>query len=80
MQKFIDISVDIRAGIASDPPGHRPEIQYIDHQQSAEDVVAFFPGAQTSDLPAGEGWAIERINMTTHGGHTWMLPTTTRPR
>ncbi|MEJ6550269.1 MULTISPECIES: cyclase family protein [unclassified Corynebacterium] len=68
MQTFIDISVDLRAGIASDPPGHRPEITYIDHKQSAEDVVAFFPGAETSDLPAGEGWAIERVAMTTHGG------------
>lgn len=68
MQTFIDISVDLRAGIASDPPGHRPEIEYIDHRQSAEDVVAFFPGAETGDLPEGEGWAIERVNMTTHGG------------
>lgn len=68
MSKLIDISVALTAGIASDPPGHRPEITYIDHQQSAEDVVAFFPGAKTDDLPDGEGWAIERINASTHTG------------
>ena len=68
MSKLIDISVSLTAGIASDPPGHRPEITYIDHQQSAEDVVAFFPGAKTDDLPDGEGWAIERINASTHTG------------
>lgn len=68
MSKLIDISVSLTAGIASDPPGHRPEITYIDHQQSAEDVVAFFPGAKTEDLPEGEGWAIERINASTHTG------------
>ena len=68
MSKLIDISVSLTAGIASDPPGHRPEITYIDHQQSAEDVVAFFHGAKTDDLPDGEGWAIERINASTHTG------------
>ncbi|MCJ7857697.1 cyclase family protein [Corynebacterium kalidii] len=68
MPQLIDISVDLRAGIASDPPGHRPDITYINHRQSAEDLVAFFPGAETSDLPAGEGWAIERVTMTTHTG------------
>lgn len=68
MATFVDISVPLRAGIASDPPGHCPEITYIDHRASAADVVSFFPGAREEDLPDGEGWAIEKISLTTHCG------------
>lgn len=65
---FLDLSVPLRAGIASDPPGYLPEIDYVDHRRSAPDVVAFFPGMEVGDLPDGEGWAIERIRLTTHNG------------
>ena len=68
MPEIIDLSVALTAGIASDPPGYEPKITYIDHQQSAGDVVAFFPGASTEDLPDGEGWAIEKIEASTHTG------------
>ncbi|GAA1628118.1 MULTISPECIES: cyclase family protein [Brevibacterium] len=68
MPEIIDLSVALTAGIASDPPGYEPKITYIDHQQSADDVVAFFPGASTEDLPDGEGWAIEKIEASTHTG------------
>src|SRR5699024_10073396 len=68
MREIIDISAALTSGIASDPPGHRPEITYIDHHQSAEDVIAFFPGATVKDLPDSEGWAIEKISATTHTG------------
>jgi kynurenine formamidase len=68
MRTLIDISVPLQAGIASDPPGHLPEIEYYTHQQTAEDVVAFFPGATVDDLPDREGWAIERVHVTTHNG------------
>ncbi|WP_406632342.1 cyclase family protein [Amycolatopsis sp. WGS_07] len=68
MRQFVDISVPLRDGIASDPPGHRPSITYVDHQQSVPDLLRFFPGATAADLPDGEGWAIERIEATTHNG------------
>jgi kynurenine formamidase len=68
MRELIDISVPLQAGIASDPPGHLPEIDYYTHEQTAEDVVAFFPGATVDDLPDREGWAIERVRITTHNG------------
>jgi kynurenine formamidase len=67
-RRLIDISVPLQAGIASDPPGHLPEIDYFTHEQTAEDVIAFFPGATVGDLPDGEGWAIERVRLTTHNG------------
>ncbi|MGW5519965.1 cyclase family protein [Nocardia africana] len=68
MQTLIDISVPLMAGIASDPPGLLPEIDYFDHEQTASDVVAYFPGATVADLPDGEGWAIERVRISTHNG------------
>ncbi|WP_336650657.1 cyclase family protein [Kocuria rosea] len=68
MGEIIDLSVPLQAGIASDPPGHLPEIEYYDHTQTYEDMLRFFPGAQRSDLPDGEGWALERVHITTHNG------------
>ncbi|WP_433561085.1 cyclase family protein [Nocardia sp. CA-151230] len=68
MRRIIDLSVPLQAGIASDPPGYLPEIDYLDHQQTREDMLAFFPGAQVDDLPDREGWAIERVRISTHNG------------
>lgn len=68
MTTIIDISVPVQAGIASDPPGHLPEIDYFDHRQTRDDLLSFFPGAGPDDLPDGEGWAIERVRLTTHNG------------
>ncbi|MFC4942627.1 cyclase family protein [Pseudonocardia sp. GCM10023141] len=68
MRRLVDISVTLRAGIASDPPGHLPRIDYYTHEQTVADVLAFFPGAVRADLPDGEGWAIERVAVTTHNG------------
>ncbi|ROS44373.1 cyclase family protein [Amycolatopsis thermoflava] len=68
MRKLIDISAPLRAGIASDPPGLTPEIEYQSHAQTAQDLLAFFPGATVDDLPDGEGWASEWVRLTTHNG------------
>lgn len=68
MRTLIDLSVPLQGGIASDPPGHLPEIEYFNHAQTADDVVEFFPGATADDLPDREGWAIERVHITTHNG------------
>ena len=58
----------MQPGIASDPPGFVPAIEYLDHQQTAADVCRFFPGLTPADLPGGEGWAIERLQIVTHNG------------
>ena len=31
-------------------------------------VCAFFPGLTPDQLPDGEGWAVERVEMSTHNG------------
>ena len=67
-RRLIDISVTITAGIASDPPGMEPKIHYLGHKESAEQVCRHFPGLTPQDLPDGEGWAMERLDITTHNG------------
>ena len=67
-RRFIDISVPLENGVASDPPAYRPRIDYIDHHMSVEELVGFFPGLTKADLPDGEAWAIERIELITHNG------------
>lgn len=67
-RRIIDLSVPIENDVASDPEGYRPRIDYIDHQQSVSEITSFFPGLNKEQLPDGEGWAIERIALTTHNG------------
>jgi kynurenine formamidase len=67
-RRIIDISVPLQNDIASDPPGHEPKITYLGHKQSAPDVCRFFPGLSPADLPNQEGWAMERIDISTHNG------------
>src|SRR4051812_31015629 len=67
-RRIVDISAALEAGIASDPPGHLPAIEYLDHRTTAAGMISFFPGASVEDLPGGEGWAVERLNVSTHNG------------
>lgn len=67
-RRIVDISTALKAGIASDPKGTEPQITYIDHQQSVGQITSFFPGLTRDQLPAGEGWAVEQLNVSTHNG------------
>ena len=67
-RRIVDISAALETGIASDPPGHLPSIEYLDHRATAAGMISFFPGASVEDLPGGEGWAVERLNVSTHNG------------
>jgi len=66
-RRLIDISVPLKAGIASDPPGLRPDIEYLDHHATAPQIAALF-GVPVSALPNGEYCAIERCAVSTHNG------------
>ncbi len=67
-RRIVDLSVALEADIISDPPPMLPKIDYIDHQQSAEQVMQFFPGLTKDQLPGGEGWAVEMLQIATHNG------------
>ncbi|QIE54954.1 cyclase family protein [Pikeienuella piscinae] len=67
-RKFIDISVPLEAGIASDPPQMLPEIEYFDHRMTAPQMAAYFPGLTAADLPGGDGWAVEKLTLSSHNG------------
>jgi kynurenine formamidase len=67
-QKIVDLSIYLENDVISDPPGHQPQIQYIKHSDSAQDIANIFPGLAPEDLPDAEGWAIEQINLNTHNG------------
>ena len=67
-RKLIDISVPLQNDVPADPPGNHPTIQYVDHQQSLPHMLPFFAGLKAEDLPDGQGWAVERVQLSTHNG------------
>lgn len=67
-RKIIDLSVPLETGIASDPPMALPQIDYFDHQMTADQITGFFPGLTKEQLPDGEGWAVEQLRVSTHNG------------
>lgn len=66
--KLIDISIPIENDVISDPPHQRVAIDYVSHTQSAPDLLSFFPGLRQDQLPDGQGWATEKVTISTHNG------------
>src|SRR5271157_4040576 len=67
-RRFIDISAPLQNDVPADPPGFGPKIEYVDHQQSLPQILPLFPGLKKEDLPEGQGWAVERVQLSTHNG------------
>lgn len=67
-RRFVDISIPLEAGVASDPPIMLPQIDYLDHKMTAGQIAGFFPGLTVYDLPGGDGWAVEMLRVSSHNG------------
>ncbi len=68
MTRFIDLSIPITNDVVSDPEVMRPRIQYMTHESTWQQIAMFFPGLEKDDLPDGEGWAVETLQLSTHNG------------
>ena len=66
--KIIDLTRLLEEDVPSDPPIQIPKIQRLDHKDTADQMPAYFPGTTTEDLPGGNGWAIDFVQMCTHSG------------
>ncbi len=64
---FIDLSIPISNSGSPDPAG-QPRIKYYNHKQTARGMASFFRGLRKRDLPEQEGWAYERVRLSTHSG------------
>lgn len=67
-RRIVDLSIALEEGVPSDPPGMEPKIQYTAHAEGAKQMAFSFPGLTPADLPEGEGWAVERVTISTHNG------------
>jgi kynurenine formamidase len=67
-RRFIDISMPLENDVVSDPAAFAPKITYFDHHQTYKHMAPFFPGLEKADLPDGEAWAIEKVELITHNG------------
>ncbi len=67
MRRIIDLSVALENDVPADL-GPGPQIAYINHKQTAAQVAGLFPGLTPDQLPDGEGWAVEQVQLSTHNG------------
>lgn len=68
MPRYVDLSICIENEIVSDPPFTRPQIEYLNHNDTLPRIQNFFPDLSMDQLPDGAAWAVERVNLTTHNG------------
>ena len=67
-RRFVDLSIFLENDVVSDPPAFAPKIEYFTHEDSFSQIEPFFPGLKKEDLPDGEGWAVEMVQLCTHNG------------
>jgi len=68
MSQFIDLSIPIENDVASDPEPYGPKVTYFRHNETFDQMGPFFPGLKQDQLPDGEVWAVETLELSTHNG------------
>jgi len=68
MSRYIDLSIPIENDVVSDPPPFGPKITYYQHADTFHQMGPFFPGLTQDQLPDGEVWAVETLELSTHNG------------
>jgi kynurenine formamidase len=66
--QIIDLSVPLANDVPSDSPFQKVVIDYTGHEQGALELASAFPGLRPEQLPDGQGWAVERVRISTHKG------------
>ncbi len=66
--RIVDLSVALANDVPADPPFQKVAIDYTDHDQGARELAGAFPGLDPARLPDGKGWAVERVQISTHNG------------
>ena len=66
--RIVDLSIPLSDDVPADPPYMKPAIEYVGHDEGAEQIANAFPGLDPGQLPEGKGWAMERVQISTHNG------------
>jgi kynurenine formamidase len=66
--RIVDLSIPLSDDVPADPPYMKPAIDYVAHDEGAEQIADAFPGLDPAQLPEGKGWAMERVQISTHNG------------
>ena len=67
-RRMLDLSTALDNETVLDHPFMRPRIEYRSNAENAPMLLEAFPGLRREDLPDGEGWAFELVQLTTHNG------------
>jgi kynurenine formamidase len=66
--RIVDLSSPLENETIFDPPFMRPKLEYRNNSDNAPMLMENFPGLRREDLPNGEGWAFELVQISTHNG------------
>jgi kynurenine formamidase len=66
--RIVDLSSPLDNETVYDYPFMRPRIEYQSNADTVPTLLEIFPGLRREDLPEGEAWAFEKIELSSHNG------------